>query len=252
MKNKKIVIFLIMICFILIIYGSWKIYCLSKSREDLFDYGVIYSSSKSDIQSFLYADEEKIYYLDGYNPKDVFIVSSSINDVDENALILAQENIRDGKMSFNYNEENRIYIQNILPAIYNWTPTIDELKKQVDIIEKEYNYNEYSFVNIVCSENNVKKLYYTDKFGRNIYTDGVEQIYVEYNDKNFELQTILTANNSISDNVYLTFRKDPRTIITYLNNDDDSIIEGLTQEGNNMYLEQKFSNNEVYYIFKCV
>lgn len=252
MKNKKSIVFLILICFILIVYGSWKIFSSPKSNEDVFDYGVIYNSSKSNVQSFLYADEEKIYYLDGYTPEDVFIVTSSINNVDEDAIIMAQESLQNGKMEFTYTNGNRIYIQNVLPAVYNWTPTINNLKKQVDIVEEEYNYDDYSFDNIVCSENKDKKLYYTDKFGRSIYTVGVDQIYVEYNGQNYELKTILEANNSISDNVYLSFRNDPRTIITYLADDDNSVIEGLTQEDNNMYIGQKFSNNEIYYIFRCI
>lgn len=252
MKNKKFIIILIIICSILAICIFWKMFSLQKTNKDNFSYGVVYYSSKDNKQYFLLADEKKIYFLDGYNPKNVFIVTSSINVVDDNAISLAKENALNGKFDFAYTGENRIYTQNILPAVYNWTPTIYDLKEQVNIVEEEYDYKEYDFSNIVCSEDNNKKLYYTDKFGRNIYTEGVDHIYVNYKDEKYELKTILEKNDSISDNVYLSFRKDSKTIVTYLSDDDDSVIEGLKQDNTNMYLGQKFFDNEIYYIFKCV
>lgn len=252
MKNKKNIIFLVVVFVILIVYGVWKIFYSQKINDYDLSYGVIYDSPKSDIKSFLYADDKKIYYLNGYNPLDVFIVTSSINNVEEEAIIMAQENIQNGKMDFVYTVGNRINVRNILPAVYDWLPTIDDLKKQIDIIEEKYDYKEYSFVDIICNENEDRKLYYTDQFGRKIYTEGVDQIYVEYDGENYELQTVLEKNNSISDNVYLSFRKDPRTIITSFSSDDDSVIEAITQEGNNMYLRQIFSNNEIFYVFRCM
>ncbi len=257
-KNNKKIIFILFIPIILVlIIFLWVNFLLSlgkKADEDIntvdgdIQFGTIINSKKDNDKYFLYSDDKKIYYLKGLKPSDIYIVRSRINVVDDNVNKVALEKFNDGVYSFR-NDDNSIFIQNVLYSVYNISPSIYALKTQLDIVEEDNKYDTYLYDSVVCNKEAESYLYYTDRFGRKIYLDGVANIYVTYNGTKYELKDILIENDSISDNVYYMFRNSANTTIRYYAS-EKNVIEGLNYE--NVRIANIFSDNEQYYKIKCL
>lgn len=247
MKKKNVLIIMLIIILLLltsIIYYSKKIH---KNNNYKLNYGIVFNSSKNTQIYFLYSTNNKIYYTNGYNPENIFIVTSNQNYIDKNIINMAEEELKENNFTFNYNN-NQITITNIVKSVYSHYPTIDDLKLQLDIIEKNNSYSQYNYDSVICEKVEENTLYYTDKYGINIYLENIKNIYVIYNNQKYELKEILLKNDDLSDNIYYFFKNQPDTI-TGSNWFENNTLEGISN--NDIRITRDFNNNQLYYTIKC-
>ncbi len=252
MKKKVVIILSIAIIF-LAITGA---FILIKNKNIWFDnskliynYLVIVNQEKEKGKKyFLYSNEDKIYYLDGINPKNVIIVNSNINEVNNEIYKQAEEFVKKGEKSFVYNN-NRIELEPVIFSAYNFSPHISILKEKLDIIEEKKEKLDYKFDSITPNKNVNDELYYSDKYGRNIYIKGISEIFVIYNNKKYELREVLKENDSLADDVfYFIKKKSGNCSSSYPKDIEPHVLDGYTIE--NLRITQNYENDTLFYILK--
>lgn len=247
MKKGLLIIFTIFVISVVMFFSIKKIIknkILDNSVID-FNYETIFDETKKNNNKyFLFSDYENIYYLNGLNPKDVTIITSSINEINKDIYEKAREEFKEGKKTFLYGGNNIISFNNVVYAAYDYSPDISILSSKLDIIKNEKEPKDFELVDIVFNKKLENTLYYTDRFGIKIYTDGIEKIYVSFLGKTCELREVLNKDVDLSDDVYYSLKKAKNSVITsYL--DEKNVIEGVNL--NDIRITQNYVNGELYY-----
>lgn len=246
---KKSIVIISFVCIILIILAF-----LIFNNKDLDDNELVYTiinlnenhATKSDVY-YLYSDENYKYFIKE-NPKKMYVLLSSIGEIDNKIYKIAKKKLADGNYRFSI-DNNYLRMNQLVKSLHLEEIKIDELKSSIDIISEENNYHyqidEYNYKKDDAIKLN---LYYTDQYNIKIYLDGISYFKIKYNNDYIELSEFLKNSNCLSDSIFYSINTGSKTndfmylSEVYDSNNILSIIYG------NIKIAKQFKNNEIYYI----
>lgn len=200
-KNKIIIITIFIFAFIIVGLRIW----LNKkdTQSNQLNYRILYKENemRNDEKYYLYADRYNIYYLEGYNPDNIYILISSIGVIDEEIYNIAQENFKTGTYYFQIGS-NHLAIENIVVSLHKIHVYIEDIAKEFSIQKDPNQIFSFDYVSYIESSNEGEILYYEDPYFNKIYMQGLSSITVRYQNENYELSSLLQLRKEFSENVY--------------------------------------------------
>ena len=230
---------------LLICLGIYKKFNGVKEESGNLNYKILYKQKTCENKDYVIFSDEKYKYTISENPKNVYLVISTTNEITNNDFAEAKKNFDNGLYNFYYNNkiviiydiEYALYANKILISDIINSPEL-KIKRTVNNIN--FSLNDYKISKVDDSD---KKLYYQDKFGVKLYVQNMDSIKVKINDNYQELSDVLSQYDEITNNIYVALLKTENTICS---GTETYKLTGTC--GKSLRIDICYENNEVYYL----